>query len=100
MKIYQAIPAALMACLVSVSGANAQQQRPQPPQPDFSALASEVGVPTEALTNCMDAPSEAGQRPSRPDAAKIASCLGGAGYAVSEADLDSALKAAAPPARN
>lgn len=79
-----------------------QQQRPPPPEPDFAAISSKLGVPESAIQSCMGERSKNGQKPSdgqrpgKPDASKISSCLNNAGYKVSEASTDAALAAGAP----
>lgn len=76
-----------------VCGAAMAQQRP--PAPDFSAMATQLGVPETALMTCLGPRPEPGQRPDRPDPSAVSSCLNQAGYEVSAKSAQSAL--AKPP---
>ena len=94
-KVSLPILAACLGGLILAVGPVQAQQRP--PMPDFSAMADELGVSETALTGCLGDKPEPGQRPSRPDAKKIATCLTNAGNSVTSDAVDAALRAMAPP---
>jgi len=54
-----------------------------------------MGVTEAALKTCMPAPAK-GERPERPDAAKITECLNGQDQHVAQSDVEAVLKANAP----
>tara|TARA_R110002096_G_scaffold14582_4_gene50674 strand:+ start:18829 stop:19146 length:318 start_codon:yes stop_codon:yes gene_type:complete len=92
------VPALLMGAIT----ASAQSQDRQPPKPDITGMASALGVNEGSLKTCMPAPAQ-GQRPSRPDAGEIASCLNNAGASdVSKSSVDKVLRTFSPkmPNRN
>ncbi|SIO33241.1 hypothetical protein [Vannielia litorea] len=101
MKRFTLALAILSLSAIAFSASAQQQQRR--PGPDLAALASQIGVSTSALEGCMgpgpsgqgERPAE-GQRPPRPEAGAIASCLTEAGHKVSADSVDSALAASAP----
>ncbi|UYV37920.1 hypothetical protein N4R57_02080 [Rhodobacteraceae bacterium D3-12] len=76
----------------------AQQQGARPPAPDLSAIAGSLGVSESAIKSCMPQRTP-GQRPARPDAGKIASCLKSDNPDVTKAKVDSVLKEHAPKRR-
>lgn len=93
----RAIYAAVFALggLSLTAGTSVAQQRP--PEPDFAVMASQLNVPESALKSCMGGKPQKGQRPDRPDASKVATCLGNAGYFVTAKATDAALAAGGPP---
>lgn len=94
-----ALTLALITCL-STGAATAQQGgqgqgQGRPPAPDLAGLAQDLGVSEQALMTCLPRP-ERGQRPTRPDASALASCLSQSNAALTAAKVDAALAANAP----
>lgn len=90
-----------LGSLSLLAGASvAQQQRP--PQMEVGRLAQALEVPESALASCLPERPAPGQRPqrsdrpARPDAAEIASCLVAEGHRLTAAQVDQALASVAP----
>lgn len=97
------LPILLLAggiCL-TVAAAEAQEQgaRRGPPPLPAGDIAAELGVSEGTLTACMGARPEPGQRPPKPDAGKIASCLSKTKAGVTASTVDGVLAAYAPKPR-
>lgn len=82
---------------LTVAAVQAQQQNGgHPSEPDLAGMAQDLGVTKSALEGCFGARPERGQRPERPDAGKIASCLARSDSSVTEAKVDKVLRTHAP----
>lgn len=70
-------------------------QNGRPPAPDLAPMAKALNVSEDVLQSCMPRPAK-GERPAKPDAGKLASCLKADNAYVTEAGVDAALKKYAP----
>lgn len=67
----------------------------KPPAPDFSVMAQSLGVSESSLKSCMPAPKQ-DQRPEKPNASTIATCLKADNGAVTTSQVDDVLKKYGP----
>ena len=98
MKRSTKLSAGLAVTLLLATTANAQMGGGggKPPAPDFSKMASELGVSESAVEACFPKPAKSAGQPERPDMSKVASCIQKSNASLSESQIEQVLKDNAP----